>query len=161
MMRTRIFIFIFIILCGTITNLCGGCKPQEPSKLAIVIEGKELSNAEIFIDGKPAGRLTQTIIRADGKIFINGTLAAKMPYQNYVREGDNYSGCSDTLDLTSGGHTITLQKKEIQPLQVVVSISPGHHLLTFLPEKDLVKWDNTSFQIGLGRTVTIASEKIK
>jgi hypothetical protein len=61
MMRTRIFIFIFIILCGTITNLCGGCKPQEPSKLTIVIEGKELSDAEIFIDEKPAGRLTKQL----------------------------------------------------------------------------------------------------
>ena len=161
MMRTRIFIFIFIILCGTITNLCGGCKHQEPSKLAIVIEGKELSDAEIFIDGKPAGRLTQTIIRADGKIFINGTLAAKMPYQNYVREGDTYSGCSDTLDITSGKHTVTIRKREAPPIQVVVNISPGHHLLTFLPERDLVKWDNMSFQIGPGRTVTIASEKIK
>jgi hypothetical protein len=161
MMRTIIFIFIFIILCGTITNLCGGCKKQETAKLTIVIEGRELSDAEVIIDGKRAGRLTQTIIKADGKIFINGTLAAKMPNQNYVREGDEYSGCSDTLDLTSGGHTITLQKKEIHPLQVVVNISPGHHLLTFLPEKDLLNWDNMSSQVGPGRTVTITSEKTK
>jgi hypothetical protein len=161
MMRTRIFIFIFIILCGTITNLCGGCKKQETAKLTIVVEGRELSDAEVIVDKKPVSSLTQTIIRVDGKIYINGMLAATLPDRNNVREGDNYSGCSDTLDLTLGGHTITLQKKQIQHLQVVVNISPGHHLLTFLPEKDLVKWDNTSFQFGPGRTVTIASEKIK
>jgi hypothetical protein len=161
MMRTRIFIFIFIILCGTITNLCGGCKKQETAKLTIVVEGRELSDAEVIVDEKLVSRLTQTIIRVDGKIFINGRLAAKMPNQNYVREGDTYSGCSDTLDITSGKHTVTIQKREAPPIQVVVSISPGHHLLTFLPEKDLVKWDNTSFQVGPGRTVTIASEKIK
>ena len=159
MMRTRIFIFIFIILCGTITNLCGGCKKQETAKLTIVVEGRELSDAEVIIDEKPVSRLTQTIIRADGKIFINGTLAAKMPHRNNVREGDTYSGCSDTLDITSGKHTVTIRKRDAPPIQVVVNISPGHHLLTFLPEKDLVKWDNTSFQIGPGRTVTIASEK--
>jgi hypothetical protein len=159
MMRTRIIIFIFIILCGTITTLCGGCKKQETAKLTIVVEGRELSDAEVIIDEKPFSRLTQTIIRADGKIFINGTLAAKMPDRNNVREGDTYSGCSDTLDITLGKHTITIRKREAPPIQVVVNISPGHHLLTFLPEKDLVKWDNISFQIGPGRTVTIASEK--
>ncbi|MCK7467735.1 MAG: hypothetical protein MZU91_06190 [Desulfosudis oleivorans] len=73
-------------------------------------------------------------------------------------EDDTYSGCSDTFDITSGKHTVTLRKREAPPIQVVVNISPGHHLLTFLPEKDLVKWDNTSFQVGPGRTVTIASE---
>jgi hypothetical protein len=90
MMRTRIFIFIFIILCGTIANLCGGCKKQETAKLTIVVEGRELSDAEVIVDEKPVGRLTQTIIRVDGKIFINGRLAAKMPNQNYVRDGDTY-----------------------------------------------------------------------
>jgi hypothetical protein len=157
-MRTRIFIFIFIILCGTIPNLCGGCKKQETAKLTIVVEGRELSDAEVIIDEKSVSRLTQTIRRAGGKIFINGTLAAKMPDRNNVREGDTYSGCSDTLYITSGKHTVTIRKREAPPIQVVVNILPGHHLLTFLPEKDLVKWDNTSFQVGLGRTVTIASE---
>jgi hypothetical protein len=161
MMRTRIFIFIFIILCGTIMNLCGGCKKQETAKLTIVVEGRELSDAEVIIDEKPVSRLTQTIIRVDGKIFINGMLAATLPDRNNIREGDNYSGCSDTLDITSGKHTVTIRKREAPPIQVVVNISPGHHLLTFLPEKDLVKWDNTSFQVGPGRAVTIASEIIK
>lgn len=140
-------------------NLCGGCKKQETAKLTIVVEGRELSDAEVIVDEKLVSHLTQTIIGADGKIFINGALAAKMPYQNYVREGDTYSGCSDTLDITPGKHTVTIRKREAPPIQVVVNILPGHHLLTFLPEKDLVKWDNTSFQIGPGRTVTIASEK--
>jgi len=161
MMRTRIFIFVFIILCGTITNLCGGCKKQETAKLTIVVEGRELSDAEVIIDEKPVSRLTQTIIRVDGKIYIIGRLAATLPDRNNVREGDTYAGCSDTLDITSGKHTVTIRKRESPPIQVVVNISPGHHLLTFLPEKDLVKWDNTSSQVGPGRTVTIASEKIK
>jgi hypothetical protein len=140
--------------------LGGGCKPQEPSKLTIVVEGKELSDAEIFIDGKPAGLLTQTIITEDGKIYIDGMLSAKLPPQHHG-ERETYSGCAGSIVLKSGEHTITLRKSEVQPLQVVVNISPGHHLLTFLPEKALVKWDNTSFQIEPGKTVTIVSENIK
>jgi len=158
MIRATLCIFISIILCGIIMNLCGGCKRQEPSKLTIVVEGRELSDAEVIIDEKSAGRLTQTIIMPDGKIYIDGILVAKGHHQNHVRQGDTYSGCTGSLDLSSGKHTIILRKKEIQPLTFVVSTLPGHHLLTYFPEKDLVKWDNTSFQVGPGRKVTIAPE---
>ncbi len=50
-------------------NLCCGCKKQELAKLTITIEGKELSDAQIYADEKYVGSLTQTIIAADGGIY--------------------------------------------------------------------------------------------
>lgn len=161
MIKSAAYVVVSLILCGALTIFIGGCKQQGTAKLTIVVEGRELSDAEVITDGKPAGRLTQTIIRANGKIYIDGMLSATLPDRDNIREGDNYSGCSGTLDLNLGKNTIKLQQKDVQPLQIIINISAGHHLLTVLPEKGLVKWNNTSFQVGPGRAVTIAPEIIK
>lgn len=125
------------------------------------MEGRELSDAHLFIDNKQVGNLTQTIISADGKVSINGKLAARLHPQDSSSASDTYTGCSDSIHLPSGKHTITLQEGDVQPVNIAVYIPPGYHLLTVLPEKGLVKWDNTSFQIVRDKTVTIASEKTK
>jgi hypothetical protein len=161
MTNARPFICTLIILCGTATIFFVACTQQESTILTISVEGRELSDAHIYIDEKYFGSLTQTVILSDGKVYINGKLAAKLHHQDDSRALDAYTGCSDPIHLPSGRHTIILQKGEVQPLNVIVNISTGHHLLTILPDKGLVKWDNVPFQIGSERAVTIASEKTK
>jgi len=161
MIQARLFICILIILYGTATISFVGCTQQESAKLTISVEGRELSDAQIYIDEKYFGSLTQTVMLPDGKVYIDGKLAAKLHRQVNNHAPDTYTGCSGPILLASGKHTITLQKGEVQPLKILVNIPYGYHLLTILPEKNLVKWNNTSLQIGPEKTVTIASENIK
>ena len=160
-MQARLFICILIILYGTATISFVGCAQQESAKLAISVEGRELSDAQIYIDEKYFGSLTQTVILPDGKVYINSKLATKLHDQDSGNASDTYTGCSEPILLASGKHTITLQKSEARPLKIAVNIPSGYHLLTVLPEKNLVKWNNTSLQIGPEKSVTIASEKTK
>jgi hypothetical protein len=162
MMHARFFICILIILCGTATIFFVGCKQRESAKLTISVEGRELSDAHIYIDKKYFGSLTQTVILSDGKVYINSKLATKLHDQDSGNASGAYTGCSDPIHLSSGKHAIKLQKGEAQLLiNVTENISTGHHLLTILPEKGLVKWDNVPFQIGPEKAVAIASEKTK
>lgn len=157
-MRTPFSTVILVILFGAITILWGGCKPKEPTNLIIVVEGQELSDAEIMIDEKSVGFLTQTVIMADGKMYINGTLAARGHHNDNIKQTDSYSGCSSSLLVTPGKHTITLRGKNAQPLTIIANIMPGHHILTYLSDQDLIQWDGKSFQVGPERRVTILSE---
>jgi hypothetical protein len=157
-MRTLLFKLILAITLGTMTILSGGCKTQEPTHLIIVVEGQELSDAEIIVDEKSAGFLTQTILMADGKIFINRVLAARGHSNENTDKNDRYSGCSSTLPITPGNHTITLRGKNVAPLAIVVSIMPGHHILAYLPNQNIIKWDSKPFQVGPERRVVISSE---
>jgi len=158
MKKTRFFEFILAIMLGTMTILSGGCTTREPAQLIIVVEGQELSDAEVIIDEKSAGFLTQTILMADGKIFINGVLAARGHSNKNADKNDRYSGCSSTFPVTPGQHTIMLRGKNANPLAIVVSITPGHHMLTYLPNQNIIKWDSKAFQVGPGRRVVISSE---
>jgi len=159
MVRRRFIIVFLYIFLGTVIILFGGCKKQESARLTITVEGRELSDAHLFIDDKQVGSLTQTVILPDGKVYIDGKLAAKLHRQDNSHAPDTYTGCSDPIHLPSGKHIITLQKIEDQPLKIAVNIPSGYHLLTVLPEKGLVKWDNTSFQIGPSNSVIIATDK--
>ena len=161
MARRRFIIGFLFIFLGTVIILFGGCKKQESARLIITVEGRELSDAHLFIDDKQVGSLTQTVILPDGKVYINSKLATKLHDQDSGNASDTYTGCSDPIHLPSGKHTITLQENEDQPLKIAVNITSGYHLLTVLPEKNLVKWNNTSLQIGPEKSVTIASEKTK
>lgn len=161
MVRVRFLIGVFIILYGTASIFVVGCKKQEPAKLTIMIEGKELSDAQVYIDEKYVGSLTQTIIAADGGVYIDGKLAARLHSHDSGHSTDTYTGCSDLVLLASGKHTIVLQKIEVQPLKAVLNISSGYHLLTIVPEKGLAKWDQKTIQIDSSNTVVDTLEKNK
>jgi hypothetical protein len=147
-----------MILCGSTITVLEGCKQQETSRLTIVVEGKELSDTQIFIDGKASGQLTQTIVTGEGKIYINGILSAKLPPQGHS-EKDTCSGCADSITLEAGERTIMLQKKRVQVFQVVLNIAPGRHLLTVSPDQGMVKLDDKSFKIGPTNMVVVDSQK--
>lgn len=161
-MSTKKFIIILLfILCGTAIILITGCKKQEPARLTIAVEGRELSDALLIIDDKQIGSLTQTIIAADGGVYIDGKLAARLHSHDNGHPTGFYTGCSDPILLASGKHTIVLQKSDAQPLKVVLDISSGYHLLTIVPEKRLIKWDHKTIQIDSANTVVDTFEKNK
>jgi hypothetical protein len=95
---------------------------------------------------------------ADDKIFINGALAARWHSNENAEKNDRHSGCSSSFPVTSGNHTITLRGKNVTPPAIVVSIMPGHRMLTYPPKQNITKWDSKPFQGGPGRRVIISSE---
>ena len=156
-------VLILTVLANLVPVLFGGCKPKEPARLTISVEGKEFSDSQISIDGTLAGRLTQTVTTRDGKIYIDGALSGALPSMRRTVEGethtnqdnseggispdqdrkeDGYFGCADNITLKPGDHTIVLQGRDGETLQIVTNISPGYHLLTYLADKQQVKWDN-------------------
>lgn len=158
-MKKQFIIASLFVALGIAALFIGGCRKSEPARLTIAVQGKDLSDADVFVDDKPLGRLTQTIITTDGKIYINGIFAASSRIVDNDRQADLYSGCSDSINLASGRHTITLSRGGSQPLNITVDISPGYHLLSYFPQKAQVTWDQTTAQVGSGSTVVIASEK--
>jgi len=155
-------LFILVVLANLVPVLSGGCKPKEPARVTISVEGKEFSDSQISIDGTIAGRLTQTVTTRDGKIYIDGVFSGVLPSmrravegktrtiqdseggvsQDQGREEDGYFGCADTITLKPGDHTIVLKGRDGETLQIVTNISPGHHLLTYSADKQQLKWDN-------------------
>jgi len=68
--KSRAFLFALVgILAGVVLIFAGGCKRPEPAKIIMNIDGKAFSDASILIDGKPVGRLTQTVITSDKDLY--------------------------------------------------------------------------------------------
>ena len=174
-MKKRKVLLILAVLANLLLILSGGCKPKEPARLTISVEGKEFSDSQISIDGTLAGRLTQTVTTRDGKIYIDGAFSGALPSMRRTVEGkthtnqdseggispdqdrkeDGYFGCADTIILKPGDHTIVLQGRDGETLQIVTNISPGYHLLTYSADKQQVKWDNQIFKPTPGGAVQL------
>jgi hypothetical protein len=137
----------------------GGCrKKQEPAKLIITVEGQEFSDAIISIDGTQIGHLTQTLIKTDGELYIDGVLTTTLPPpedEEEARQEDEYTGAMDSIILSPGDHTIDLTTPEGKNLLIKVSIKSGFHQLTYLSEENTIKWDDKSFTAGAGESITI------
>jgi hypothetical protein len=168
-------VLILTVLANLVPVLFGGCKPKEPARLTISVEGKEFSDSQISIDGTLAGRLTQTVTTRDGKIYIDGALSGALPSmrrtvegktrtgqdseggvsQDQGREEDGYFGCADTIILKPGDHTIVLKGRDGETLQIVTNVSLGYHLLTYYADKQQVKWDNQMLKPTFGGAVQL------
>jgi len=155
MARSRIFPVALGILAGVILIFTGGCKRPEPAKIIINVDGKTFSDASILIDGKPAGRLTQTVITSDRKIYIDGVFSANLPPTGQSVEEDTYSGCADSIIIGRGDHAITLQGSNGESLQILAAVSPGYHLLAYSSDAKTVKWDSEKVNAEPGAKVTV------
>jgi hypothetical protein len=157
MNKTRAFVIMLGILAGAILVVTGGCKSkQEPAKITICAEGQDFSDAEIAIDGKAVGRLTQTMIRSNGNLYIDGKLIVRLAPDSPQRtDEDTYSGALDSVMLQPGHHTITLQTSEGKSLQIAAVISSGYHLIIYSSENETIKWDNETANATPGTTVNI------
>ncbi|OPY79619.1 MAG: hypothetical protein A4E65_01788 [Syntrophorhabdus sp. PtaU1.Bin153] len=159
MVRSRTFFVVLAVLAGAILMLTGGCKRSAPAKIILNVDGKTFSDASILIDGKPAGRLTQTVITADRKIYIDGVFSANLPPASQPVEGDTYSGCADSIIVGAGNHTISLQAPDGASLQILAAVSPGYHLLAYSSDEKTLKWDGEKVTAEPGAQVTVGRKK--
>jgi len=159
MARSRIFPVALGILAGVILISTGGCKRPEPAKIIMNVDGKTFSDASILIDGKPAGRFTQTVITSDRKIYIDGVFSANLPPASQPAEEDTYSGCADSIIINGGDHTITLQGSNGESLQILAAVSPGYHLLAYSSDEKTVMWDGEKVNAEPGAKVTVGRKK--
>lgn len=136
-----------------------GCKKPEPARIIFTIEGELFSGASLVIDGKPAGKFMQTLIKSDGKLYIDGIYNATLPPGHHdIPEGDAYSGTLDSLELMSGEHTIMLMTDDGKFLQIKAAVSPGRQLVTYFSDDGVLKWDGQKVNAAPGATVTITSK---
>ena len=152
----RIISLSLVCVLAVLLFCVGGCrKAKEPAKIILNIDGQEFSDAQIFIDGKPEGRFTQTIIKPNGELFIDGVLQAKMPQREAQQEEDVCSGAFDSLTMPLGNHTFAYLSSGGKRLEFAVDIVPGYHLVTYFPEKETIKWGDESFQISPGQSLAL------
>lgn len=149
-------IILCMVLALAVLLFTGGCKPKDNSaRITFNVEGQEFSDAEISINGMPAGRMEQTIIKSNGELHINGqVLAALPPGSPQIGTEDTCSGVLDSITLKAGNHTIALSS-EGKTLQIAAVVSPGYHLLTYSSARETIKWDNETVKVVPGTTVTI------
>ena len=103
--KKRVFtIILCIVVAHAVLLFTGGCKSkEETAQITFNVEGQEFSDAEIFIDGKSAGRMEQTIIKSNGELYINGQLSATLPPGSpQIGKEDTYSGVLDSITLKAG-----------------------------------------------------------
>ena len=136
--------------------LAGGCsRSKDPAKLILNIDGQEFSNAQIYIDGKPVGRFTQTVMKPNGELFIDGIFHAKLPPRETQAEEDVCSGTFDSLTLPLGNHTFAYLSSGGKRLEFAADIVSGYHLVTYFSEKESIKWGDELFQVAPGHSLTI------
>jgi len=150
---------VSIALClGIILSLLllQGCKKPEPARIIIVVEGQLFSDAMVLVDGKQAGKLVQTLITPEGKLYIDGIHTATLPPgHSDIPESDDYEGTLDSMEMKAGEHTILLQTEDGKTLQIKADISPGRHLVTYLSDEEKLTWNTTKLEAAPGSTVTI------
>ncbi len=160
-MRTRILMekTITIALCFAIVlSLASaqGCKKPEPARIIFAVEGELFSDALVFLDGNQAGKLTQTLITADGKLYIDGILNVTLPPGHRdIPEEDDYTGSLDSFELKPGEHIIMLQTDEGKTLRIKANVTPGRHLVTYLGDEQVLRWNDVKLQAAPGTTVTV------
>lgn len=133
-----------------------GCnKTKEPAKIILNIDGQEFSDAQIYIDGQSVGRFTQTVIKANGELFIDGIFQTIIPPRETQEEEELCSGALDALTLSPGKHTFAYLTSAGKRLEYTVDIASGYHLVTYFPEKGMIKWGDESFQISTGQSLTL------
>jgi hypothetical protein len=150
---------ITIALClGIVLSLSflQGCKKPEPARVTIVVEGQLFSDAMVLVDGKQAGKLVQTLITPEGKLYIDGIHTVTLPPgHSDIPERDDYEGTLDSMEMKAGEHTILLQTEDGKTLQIKADVPPGRHLVTYLSDEEKLTWNNTKLEAAPGSTVTI------
>jgi hypothetical protein len=149
-------IILCLVLAQAVLLFTGGCTPKDNSaRITFNVEGQEFSDAEISINGMPAGRMEQTIIKSNGELYVNGQLFATLPPGSpHIGKENICSGVLDSITLKAGNHTISLSS-EGKSLQITAVVSPGYHLVTYSSARGTIKWDNETVKAIPGTTVTI------
>jgi hypothetical protein len=161
MTETRRFVVVIGILCAVVCIASGCHKQKDPARMILTIEGEEFSRAQVFVDGKQAGTFTQTLIKPNGEVHIDGVLVATKPPNGSeeTQEEDMYSGSCDSLTLEPGTHAFAYQTIDGKRLEFEAPVSAGRHLVIYFPDKESIKWDDEVFKIAPGSKVTLNLKK--
>jgi len=134
----------------------GGCKKPEPARIILAGDGQLFSDALVIVDGKQAGKLTQTLIKPDGSLYIDGILTAKLPPGHAdIPEENDYQGTIDSLEVKAGEHTILLQTEDGKTLEITASVPPGRHLVTYFSDEETLTWNNIKLKAAAGSSVNV------
>ena len=132
-----------------------GCKKPEPARLMVQVEGALFSNALLSIDGKQVGKLTKTLITANGKLFIDDIYTITLPPGHKdIPLQDQYSGNLDSLEVKSGKYTIILRTEDGRSLQINASLRSGLNVIVYNSDRQVLRLNDAKMNAAPDSTVT-------
>jgi hypothetical protein len=150
--RTKIIILVLSLI---VVAAIAGCKKPEPAQLMVRVEGELLSDALLWIDGKQVGKLTQTVIKTDGQLFIDDKYIVTLPPGHKdIPSQDQCSGAFESLELKSGKCVILLQTEDGKSLQINATLVPGMNTIAYDADQQTVKLKDAKMKAAPGSTVT-------
>ena len=138
------------------TVTINGCKKPEPARLMVQIEGELFSDAILSIDGKQVGKLTRTLIKTDGRLFIDNVYTVTLPPDHKdIPAEDQCTGALDSLEMKAGKYTILLKTEDGQTLQINATLVSGLNLIIYDVDGQILKLNNARTNAAPGSTVTL------
>lgn len=123
-----------------------GCTPRKAG-IVLSVDGKEFSNAEVFINNRKIGHFKQMVAKSTGEIYIDGEYIRKDTSSPLIGKEDNYSGHLDFFSLEPGTHHIALVARSGKRVEIEVRIDAGENYVSFSPEKGKLQWNNDEYKI--------------
>lgn len=151
--RSKIFLFLLVLLMAA---SMAGCKKPEPARLMVQIEGELFSDAILSIDGKQVGKLTKTLIKTDGRLFIDDVYTVTLPPDHKdIPAEDQCTGALDSLEMKAGKYTILLRTENGQTVQVNATLVSGLNLIVYDVEGQMLRLNDSKTNAAPGSTVTL------
>lgn len=155
MPRTHVKTLVFILPLFVILALAG-CKKPDSARLMVQVEGELFSDALLWIDGKQVGKLTRTVIKTDGQLFIDDKYMVTLPPGHKdIPSQDQCTGVLDSLEMRPGKYVILLQTEDGKSLQVHATLASGLNTITYDPYQQILKLNDVKMKAAPGSTVTL------
>lgn len=120
------------------------------------VEGEPFSDALLWIDGKQVGKLTKTVIKADGQLFVDDKYVVTLPPDHKdIPAEDQCTGTLDSLEVKPGEYVILLQNEEGQSLQINASLASGLNTIIYNADRQIVKLNDAKKKAVPGTTVKL------
>ena len=151
--RTKILLFLLPLL---VILALTGCKKPEPARLMVQVEGELFSDAILLIDGQQAGKLTKTVIKDDGKLFIDDVYRITLPPGHKdIPPQDQCTGALDSLEMKPGKYVILLKTEDGQSLQINATLAPGINAIIYNADQQILKLNDAKMKAAPGTIVTL------
>jgi hypothetical protein len=146
---------IILVLSLIVIAAIAGCKKPDPARLMVQVEGELFSDALLWIDGKQVGKLTKTLIKTDGQLFIDDVYRLTLPPGHKdIPSQDQCTGALDSLELKPGKYSILLQTEDGKSLQIDATLASGLNTITYDPDQQILKLNDAKMKAAPGSTVT-------
>lgn len=155
MTRKRILIFLGILPLAILLSITG-CKKPEPAWLLVNVAGESFSDALLLLNGKQVGKLTKTLIKTDGRLFIDDVYSVTLPPGHRdIPEQDRCFGALDSLEIKPGAHTVLLQTEDGRSLQMNATLKPGLNIIDYDSDEQIIKWNDNRIKAAPDSTVVL------